>query len=41
MGVLVERLEHDAAAARAEFADAFSTFAGKRQRARVEATFAA
>jgi CHAD domain-containing protein len=40
MGVLVERLEEDAAAARAEFAGVFAPFSGKRQRELVDDTFA-
>jgi len=39
MGVLVERLEADAQAAREEFAGVFMPFAGKRQRALVDQTF--
>ncbi len=41
MGVLVDRLERDAAAARAEFADAFASFASAEQRARVRKAFGA
>jgi CHAD domain-containing protein len=40
MGLLVDRLEHEQAAARGEFAERFAAFAAKRQRALVEGTFA-
>ena len=40
MGVLIERLEADAAAARGEFAAAFAAFAGAEQRGLVRRTFA-
>jgi CHAD domain-containing protein len=40
MGVLVERLDEDAAAARGEFARAFAAFASRRQRRLVRETFA-
>jgi hypothetical protein len=39
MGVLIERLEGDAEAARGEFADSFAQFASKHQRKLVKATF--
>jgi CHAD domain-containing protein len=39
MGVLIERLEADAAAARSEFADAFLAFAATEQRRLVKRTF--
>ena len=39
MGVLIERLEEDAAAARAEFAEAFEAFAAAEQRRLVKRTF--
>jgi CHAD domain-containing protein len=41
MGVLIERLEEDAAASRAEFAERFSAFAAREQRALVRRTFPA
>jgi CHAD domain-containing protein len=40
MGLLIERLEEDAAAARSEFAERFEAFAGKAQRRLVKDTFA-
>ena len=40
MGLLVEHLERDQAAARAQFAERFAAFAGKEQRALVRKTFA-
>jgi CHAD domain-containing protein len=40
MGVLIERLDEDAAAARGEFAQVFAAFAAKRQQRLVKATFA-
>ena len=40
MGVLTERLEADAAAARGEFATAFAAFAAPEQRGLVRRTFA-
>jgi CHAD domain-containing protein len=40
MGLLVEHLERDQAAARAEFAERFGAFAAKEQRAQVRKTFA-
>ena len=39
MGVLIERLERDAAAARGEFADSFAEFASAEQRSLVKGTF--
>jgi len=39
MGMLVERLESDLAAARAEFGDRFAAFAAKAQRSLVRDTF--
>jgi hypothetical protein len=39
MGVLIERLERDAAAARGEFADSFAEFASAEQRRLVKDTF--
>jgi CHAD domain-containing protein len=39
MGLLVDRLEHDQAAARSEFAERFAAFAAPRQRELVEKTF--
>jgi CHAD domain-containing protein len=40
MGLLVERLESDQAAARSEFGERFAAFASKRQRELVRSTFA-
>jgi hypothetical protein len=40
MGQLVERLEEQQAAARAEFAERFAAFASRQQRALVRETFA-
>jgi CHAD domain-containing protein len=40
MGLLVDRLEREQAAARAEFGERFAAFAAKRQRALFEETFA-
>jgi CHAD domain-containing protein len=40
MGLLVDRLENEQAAARAEFAERFGAFAARRQRALFEETFA-
>jgi CHAD domain-containing protein len=40
MGLLVDRLENEQAAARAEFAERFGAFAARRQRALFEGTFA-
>jgi CHAD domain-containing protein len=39
MGVLIERLQQDAAVARAEFAESFATFSSKAQRRLVKETF--
>ena len=39
MGLLVDRLESDQHAARAEFAERFDAFADRRQRALVKETF--
>jgi CHAD domain-containing protein len=39
MGVLAERLDEDRARARAEFAERFAAFAGRRRRAAVREAF--
>jgi hypothetical protein len=39
MGVLIERLQQDAAAARGEFADSFAAFSSHEQRRLVKETF--